>query len=348
MPNESVQEVPALAVLLGSNVKSWPYTEETLVHALQLRSQQEQTKRQYYKLENVNRSLELLKTAVSAGIPAGVIPQLFNNDGSSGKAETADTHRVEHAKEQSPLTAAPDKQLKTYKFPPGNPSIKTHSADSEVRTHRRTHSPARIGAEAVAALNNSMVLREKESHNNEEAGPKTPTPQTSTHQRVMSMPIHLKNESTTGVLNFSAWHTYNGQNHVSNQQGSGRKPIISSSSPSSNGIRKHRRPNTTNSAFGVIDLNSINQVSYKQSHSRSRSVNETTAVHNTDSGSNPGKIESKVEKTSNPSSVEGNDDTFSESSSNGVASDDIRKTAPPPPPQILLKGPNYADNLLNT
>lgn len=53
MSNDRLPEVPGLAVLLGSNVKTWPYSEETLVQALQLRSQQEQTKRQYYKLQQV-------------------------------------------------------------------------------------------------------------------------------------------------------------------------------------------------------------------------------------------------------------------------------------------------------
>lgn len=345
MQNDNKEEVPALAVLLGSNVKNWPYSEDTLVHALQLRSQQEQTKRQYYKLENVNKTLEMLKTAVSAGIPVNLIPQLFNSDHSGMETDPADLRHMNHSKEQSPLLAVPDKQMKSYKFPPENQSLRPPTTGAELKTHRRTHSPARIGAEAVAALNSSMALKEKELHGNDDERRKTIGSERHIHKRMMSMPI-FKNEPTTGVLNFSAWQTYNGQNLSGNHPGSGRKLTTTGPSSFPHAVRKHRRTHSTNSAFAVIDLNSINQVAFKQSNSRGSSAIGNNVNDHGDSPTS-GKNNSKVEKESDPSSVGTNDDAFGDDSSNDTTIDDIKKISPSPP-RTLLKGPNYVDNLLNT
>lgn len=362
MSNDRLPEVPALAVLLGSNVKTWPYSEETLVQALQLRSQQEQTKRQYYKLEQVNQSLELLKTAVNAGIPAPQIPLLFNSETApTNEADSTDVRQMIYAKEQSPISSIPDKQPRNYKFPPTNQPAKQQVkplVGSEMKTHRRTHSPARIGAEAVAALNSNMLLKEEDSHGSSKAS----TPQTNTHKRMQSLPT-LKNEPTTGVLNFSAWHTYSAQESGNNgfpKRPSTISPTTGASGPSSfpSSVRKHRRTSSTNSAFGVIDLNSINQISFKQSHSRSASVQDprinthsnSNSNHNSNINSNIDTKKSagsaKVDINSTGSSEGTNDDTFSEPGSNDTSLEQVRKN--PNSPKLLLKGPNYVDNLLNT
>ena len=236
--------------------------------------------------------------------PGPLIPHLFNNPLPERDRETEST--------EENISSLIDKQPKSYKFPPTELPTKKW-AEVEVKAHKRTQSPARIGAEAVAVLNNNMSLKEEDASSETSTHISPP----SSHRRIFSMPV-VKNEPATGVLNFSNWQTFHGNSQLTNGV---RKPLQYT--------KKHRRTKSTNSAFGVIDLNSVNQVSFKQSHSRSSSACENN----------------KPVKLAKFSTAD-TDDTFSEPSSNDTTVVHFKKTSTPP--RTLLKGPNYVDNLLNS
>ena len=72
-----------LGVLLGAKFDGVPMTSETLAEALKFKCEQERTKQEFYRMEARKRSLELLNTAVRAGIPAQSIALLFNTPNES-------------------------------------------------------------------------------------------------------------------------------------------------------------------------------------------------------------------------------------------------------------------------
>lgn len=66
--------------LFGSNnVSHWQYSEASLQKALDLRVEQERTKQEYYKIERLNRVVELLKLAAVTKVPGHLIPSLINS-----------------------------------------------------------------------------------------------------------------------------------------------------------------------------------------------------------------------------------------------------------------------------
>lgn len=65
--------------LFGSEISEWPYSEESLQKALDLRISQEYTKQEYYRLEKINRIIEVMKLAAISKIPGHLIPCLFDN-----------------------------------------------------------------------------------------------------------------------------------------------------------------------------------------------------------------------------------------------------------------------------
>ncbi|CAI4728140.1 CLN_G0046610.mRNA.1.CDS.1 [Saccharomyces cerevisiae] len=69
-----------LDIIFGTNVSEWAFSENALMKAMDLKIEQEKTKQQYYKLENLNRSIELFKLASSSGLPINQIHKLFNTD----------------------------------------------------------------------------------------------------------------------------------------------------------------------------------------------------------------------------------------------------------------------------
>lgn len=72
--------------ILGSSFESWPYTEASLIHAINLKSEQEKTKQEYYRLESVARSLELMKHLILAQVPPNLIPIIFSGQNMSSEA----------------------------------------------------------------------------------------------------------------------------------------------------------------------------------------------------------------------------------------------------------------------
>ena len=69
-----------LDIIFGTNVSEWAFSENALMKAMDLKIEQEKTKQQYYRLENLNRSIELFKLASTSGVPINQIHKLFNTD----------------------------------------------------------------------------------------------------------------------------------------------------------------------------------------------------------------------------------------------------------------------------
>ncbi|RCK55273.1 hypothetical protein Cantr_04074 [Candida viswanathii] len=65
---------PGLLSLLGPNVTSFPFSDDSFQDALKLRAEQERTKQEYYRVETANKNLAILQTALRAQIPIHLIP----------------------------------------------------------------------------------------------------------------------------------------------------------------------------------------------------------------------------------------------------------------------------------
>ncbi|SCU88516.1 LADA_0E10616g1_1 [Lachancea dasiensis] len=273
---ESLKNI--MSSLFGTECSEWPFSDSALTQALMFKTQQEKTKQQFYKLECVNRSIELLKTAMSANVPGHMITHLFQgsgsgvdptNDKASGLQDSAAPNTNSSGSSAAVTSLGSKKPSESiplnYKFPPVNTSV---------TLHRRTNSPARIGAAAVANLTENNQLKEEE--NNELPDPGAPHPpnvahqrsplQFRTHRRNLSLPLarpapllpqelpaqysnRRSQNPMTSVINFGSWQSYepSPSSMMMKRQGS---------------IKKHRKTKsaTTASNFGVIDLNMANQV----------------------------------------------------------------------------------------
>lgn len=327
--NESSDSRSVITSLLGTQATDWPYSEGALIHALQLKTQQEMTKQQYYKLENINKSIEMLRIAIAANVPGHLIPLLFNNPLPEGSASTNTPPKIEKPTPPSQTASLANSVPLNYKFPPdpcaSNNFSSTNSAKTGLR-HRRTNSPARIGAAAVAALTENNQLKEEENNEQENCA-KSPL-EFRGHRRNLSLPLanptpfhpepspeepkRKLQEPMTQVLNFTPWQSYN-PTMV-------KKPAQQ---------KKHRRTRSAslNPSFSVIDLNVINQVKSPEPRITTIRTNSHTLV---DSSGPTGAVR------------------------NGELSDDQRtcsdvdRSKSITPPTKVSKGPNFADKLLNS
>ncbi|KAH3901281.1 uncharacterized protein SCODWIG_00825 [Saccharomycodes ludwigii] len=232
-----------LSSLLGTDLNTWPYGEQTLHKALELKCYQEVTKQQFYKLE-------LIKSAMQANIPGNLIPQLFSNNTAfpmqidMAKSKDNNLNSINNIKQPIPGTNVENEsnilknqkiKLQTFKFPPESSKTPTslytsnsihRSASVEqtgakdittidnnsipehkIKTHRRTNSPARIGAKAVEALNGDSANFTEEQ---EDAymGRDNVHDTNSYTNRITGSPIDM-NCKTTNIRNFSPSHRRN-------------------------------------------------------------------------------------------------------------------------------------------
>ena len=183
-----------LEIIFGSQVRDVinetnEIPEAILSKAIDLKIEQEKTKQQYYKLANIDKCLELIKASKSYGIPPQHLIHFVNNDRSLDSSISKDDNKPINAvvsnSNSIPTTttstfdtnitpvASTLKSPSPYKFPPVNPlksngsknsnKIGINSTERRTSFHRRTQSPARIGANAVAALSNSIPIKEEET-----------------------------------------------------------------------------------------------------------------------------------------------------------------------------------------
>ncbi|EDO16720.1 hypothetical protein Kpol_1003p25 [Vanderwaltozyma polyspora DSM 70294] len=235
-----------LDILFGQHVNEWTFSENSLIKALELKQEQERTKQQYYKLEIINKSIELFKMARENGIPPNQISNVFN----FGNSTQDDTNKTVLLKSESISSQQPS----SYKFPPVGNYLPPKSIAKP--KHRRTNSPARIGASAIASLGGTIIKEETTPPHRSSVSP-IPIPNengTYMHRRNMSLPMNSSSNTFSGmtsVLNFNSNSTLQVQ-----------RPNLSVSKqtlqPPSNHSqqRKHRRSKSA-TGFKVIDLNVV-------------------------------------------------------------------------------------------
>ncbi|KAG7811684.1 hypothetical protein KL921_001950 [Ogataea angusta] len=124
--------VSFMNTLFGCNSDKWPHNEESLVLALQTRIQQERTKQEYYKVEQLNKTLELVKLAAQINVPPELIPVLV--------PERSGTLPAPNKADSNPMAS--------FKFGAGSAQRKT------TLNPRHQLSPSKIGAHAVSSLLN--------------------------------------------------------------------------------------------------------------------------------------------------------------------------------------------------
>lgn len=113
--------------LFGSEIAEWPYSEDTLQRAIHLRISQEKTKQEYYKVERLNRVIELMKLAAIAKVPGHLIPCLFESNES---APTQKNDCFEKAPLSPPISSAS----------PVSPSLSPSHSPSPMKASRYRHS----------------------------------------------------------------------------------------------------------------------------------------------------------------------------------------------------------------
>ena len=292
-----------LDIIFGTNVSEWAFSENALMKAMDLKIEQEKTKQQYYKLENLNRSIELFKLASSSGLPINQIHKLFNTDhgapapspmkagGNQLHNNTESAQPSEHLprlsgsiKSLKPLnmnTVSPtpmSRQPSPYKFPaPSSTNGLPHSTATNVQ--RRANSPARIGASAVAALNDNISIKEEDmarripSGTTSQESPLNKKP-TSLHSRNLSLPIGKFTNpnipsTMTSILSFNRDQQQPTSQLPPQQQQQQQQQDFHTHNlhtiPRKPGMvqKKHRRARST-SSFGVIDLSIIDEAKEKQ------------------------------------------------------------------------------------
>lgn len=275
--NSPLEEQPRalFELLFGAKVTESSVSEGALVKALDLKVEQERTKQQYYRLENINRSIELFKLARDLGVPPQDISKLFNPDASVGTTSST-VNAINNAsnviRENNPTenvlkigssdlshSESLSRQPLSYRFPPAGSNLPPKPVSingGNLSSFRRTNSPARIGAHAVAALNDSVVLKE------EEMSPSASPFMTrningsnyNSHSRNLSLPIARYSSPSipsgmTSILSFNKEtaepmsHPYS-HNHTTTLRRSAM-------------VRKKHGRSRSASSFGVIDLNVI-------------------------------------------------------------------------------------------
>ena len=177
-------------------------SEETLSKAIDFKIEQERTKQQYYRLENTNKFIDLLKLSGSLGLPLDQLLMLlgsYNTTGSGNSSSNSNSGIGDNDNNYNNSVYYPDQttqlsnrtqqqQQTTYRFPPVNASLnsspnrskKLNAVPSLGYYHRRVNSPARIGANAVASLSRNRspaMIKEEEGSSQDMVS--TPTTATS-------------------------------------------------------------------------------------------------------------------------------------------------------------------------
>ncbi|KAF5101817.1 hypothetical protein D0Z00_000679 [Geotrichum galactomycetum] len=84
--DESHPDLATVQALLGPEITSWNFSDESLKAALALRTEQERTKQEKYKLDIRTKTSELLTQAIKLNVPPNMLPSLFNGSPPLGDA----------------------------------------------------------------------------------------------------------------------------------------------------------------------------------------------------------------------------------------------------------------------
>ncbi|ODQ79243.1 hypothetical protein BABINDRAFT_162279 [Babjeviella inositovora NRRL Y-12698] len=158
---------PAVVALFGPGVTQWAHSEDAFVQALALKTEQEKTKQEFYRLEVTNRSLELLRSATNANIPSHLIPLMFSGGSLEGLQPPQPQFLVPQSFQQkgkqpfrhdrSQTISTPRELYNPYNANPTPPAA--YRFGGGPAPPNRPLSPAKLGAKAVASLSGDRPLR---------------------------------------------------------------------------------------------------------------------------------------------------------------------------------------------
>lgn len=157
-----------LETVFGTRVNLKGITEDAVVRALEFKVEQERTKQQFYRLENIAKSIELFKLASEMGVPAHHIASIFANENNSSPPLREQLQQRLHGLENTQQresqfgdSSSQNRPPVSYRFPPAGSNLPPKPMSFPSTGVTRARSPARIGANAVAVLNENVVLKEE-------------------------------------------------------------------------------------------------------------------------------------------------------------------------------------------
>ena len=177
--------------LFGPDASQWPFSEDCLKRALAVRLAQEATKQEYYKVERLNRTMELMKMAVLAKVPGHLIPGLLGTP----PCIQGESHNP-HPNEQHPQCVTPLRESSSCCNSSNSPSPVRSSKHSRSRTISSTaelfNSQSNVSDDSQSSDKNRVDIR-KFQHGK-------------THMKTLSLPNNVTIPETK-PLSFSRNHS---------------------------------------------------------------------------------------------------------------------------------------------
>lgn len=128
----SEQPHPDLATvraLLGPDITSWNFSDESLKAALVLRTQQEKTRQEYYKLELQRKTSEMISEAIRYNIAPSLIPILFNAPPIENLPEGQTL--IDYIQQHQHGGSSNHQPSSSYAYPPQQPSTSRSQSTSQ-------------------------------------------------------------------------------------------------------------------------------------------------------------------------------------------------------------------------
>lgn len=236
--SSSRPDLDTVQALLGPEITSWNFSDESLKAALELRTEQEKTRQELYKLELRKKTSELLSEAVRYNVPPSLIPILFNApplenvpEGVQAPPEYAQQHSPPYTYPPYPSSSSPVRKPPvkyTHSFPSssknqpvdalGLGSSSTTTMDRERfpshAHHQRNMSLPQLGPQGPTFVPseyqlrqpgmNSQALQQQQQHPTPQKQPGAFRPgHHQPHHASMSAipPSHYSGPSQQGVIN---------------------------------------------------------------------------------------------------------------------------------------------------
>lgn len=99
----------SLIGLLLQGIDKWPFGESSLTELLILKQEQERTKQEQIKLENLEKSIQLLSNSINAKIPPPLIPNLFT--GGDQQQQLQNQQQIQYQQQPTFATSTPPAQI---------------------------------------------------------------------------------------------------------------------------------------------------------------------------------------------------------------------------------------------
>ncbi|GMM34648.1 hypothetical protein DASC09_019730 [Saccharomycopsis crataegensis] len=154
-------------------IDKWPFGESSLVELIVLRQEQERTKQEQIRLQNLERTLQVLKVSIEAKVPSHMIANILNGSVSS---TTAADPRVPTPPNQTMMVSSPIQNPPSYlptavqQYPKQYPPIITtnHQRSSTISTTKELYyksSPTILLSPSHTGQNETPINHQYITHN---------------------------------------------------------------------------------------------------------------------------------------------------------------------------------------